>query len=85
MAVTKLSVSLDSEVADAVRAAAARAGTSLSTWLNDAARRAARRDAGLAAARDWWKDEVPATDVEVAAADATLDRLRVIDQAPPDE
>jgi hypothetical protein len=43
VAVKKLSVSFDAELADAIRAAAAEEGVSMSTWLASAAAAKARR------------------------------------------
>jgi hypothetical protein len=75
MGVRKLSVALDADVASAVARAAERDGLSVSAWLNRAAERSLRVDAGLDAVRDWEADHGALTDDELAAADALLDRV----------
>jgi alkylhydroperoxidase family enzyme len=75
MAVKKLSIALDPDVADAAASAAATSGQSLSAWLNDAARTRLRIEDGLAAVAEWEGDEGPLTAEERAAADRQLDGL----------
>jgi hypothetical protein len=53
MAVVKLSVSLPAEVATKARQAAERTGQPLSTWLAEAARKAAELDAAQAAVEEY--------------------------------
>lgn len=65
MAVEKLSISLDVELARVVRAAAAEQGVSVSTWLAEAAEAWARQR-HLGRALDTLADEVgPLTDEDV--------------------
>jgi hypothetical protein len=73
--VVKLSVALDERVAAAARSAAARAGLSLSAWLNDAAERAVRIDEGLRAVADWEAERGPLSSAERSSADRDLDEL----------
>ncbi|MBK9179790.1 MAG: hypothetical protein IPM45_09515 [Acidimicrobiales bacterium] len=75
MAVKKLSVALDAEVAAQVVRAAERARVSVSAWLNHAAENELAVEAGLDAVRDWEADHGPLTPEELAAADALLDRV----------
>ena len=75
MAVKKISVALDPDVADAAATVAEAAGQSLSSWLNDAARQHLRVQQGLAAVREWEQEHGTLTDEERAAAQATLDAL----------
>jgi alkylhydroperoxidase family enzyme len=75
MAVKKISVALDPDVADAAATVAEAAGQSLSSWLNDAARQQLRVQQGLAAVREWEQEYGTLTDEERAAAQATLDAL----------
>jgi len=73
MAVRKLSVALDDDVAAAAATSAKRRGLSLSAWLNAAAARALAIEDGLAAVAEWEAEHGPLTDEELAAADAVLD------------
>lgn len=73
MAVRKLSVALDDDVAAAAATSAERRGLSLSAWLNDAATRALVTEDGLAAVAEWEAEHGQLTDEELAAADAVLD------------
>ena len=75
MAVRKLSVALDESVADGVAQAAARAGVSVSAWLNHAAEHELAIEAGLDAVREWEADHGALTADELAEADSLLDRL----------
>ena len=52
----------------------ARRGLSLSAWLNQAAARALRLEAGRAAVAAWEKRHGALTAEEIARADAVLDR-----------
>ena len=74
MAVRKLSVALDDEVASAASASAAKHGQSLSAWLNDAAANALAIEDGLAAVAEWEAEHGAFTSEELAQADAALDR-----------
>lgn len=75
MAVSKLSVALENEVAEAARSSAERAGISLSAWLNHAAENALAVEAGLDAVRDWEADHGELSEAELAEADAVLDQV----------
>lgn len=75
MAVKKLSIALDPDVADAAASAAETSGQSLSAWLNDAARTRLRVEDGLAAVAEWEAEQGPLTAEERAAADRQLDVL----------
>jgi alkylhydroperoxidase family enzyme len=75
MAVKKLSIALDPDVADAAASAAEISGQSLSAWLNDAARTRLRVEDGLAAVAEWEAEQGPLTAEERAAADRQLDEL----------
>jgi hypothetical protein len=75
MAVKKLSIALDPDVADAAASAAEHSGQSLSAWLNDAARTRLRIEDGLAAVAEWEAAQGALTADERAAADHQLDAL----------
>lgn len=75
MAVKKLSVALDDEVAAAAKEAASRAGVSLSAWLNRAAENELAIEAGLDAVRAWEAEHGSLSDEELARADELLDRV----------
>ncbi|MEX2621962.1 MAG: hypothetical protein WD250_17245 [Egibacteraceae bacterium] len=75
MAVKKVSVALDPDVAEAAASAAQARGQSLSSWLNEAARSQLRIEQGLAAVREWEHEHGGLTDDERAAAHGTLKRL----------
>jgi hypothetical protein len=72
MVVKKLSIALDSDVADAASRAAERAGLSLSAWLNDAAENALAIEGGLEAMREWEAEHGAFTEEELAEADRML-------------
>jgi hypothetical protein len=69
--VDKISVSFDSELGDAVRSSAQRAGVDLSAWLASAATAQLRAEA-LADFRDEW-DLAPSPRAGAAAAIARAD------------
>jgi predicted transcriptional regulator len=75
VAVKKLSIALDPDVADAAASAAETSGQSLSAWLNDAAQTRLRVEDGLAAVAEWEADAGRLTAGERAAADRQLDEL----------
>lgn len=75
MAVKKLSIALDPDVADAAASAAETSGQSLSAWLNDAARNRLRIEDGLAAVAEWEAEQGPLTVEERVAANRRLDDL----------
>jgi hypothetical protein len=72
MAVRKLSIALEEDVARAAREAAEREGLSLSAWVNEAAREALAIEDGLAAVAEYEAENGPFTEEELAAADAAL-------------
>lgn len=71
----KLSVALDSDVADAAAAAAERDGLSLSAWLNRAAESALAIHDGLAAVREYEAEHGPIGEDARAWARAVSDEL----------
>jgi hypothetical protein len=75
MAVQKLSIALDEELAAEARASAARAGTTVSAWVARAARDALVRERGLRAVADWESEHGAITAAERRRADAVLDRI----------
>jgi hypothetical protein len=75
MSVTKRSVSLESDIADAVERAAAEDGVSFSTWLSQSARRELKRRDGLFAIECWEAEAGPLTPHEIAHGERVLDRL----------
>lgn len=75
MAVKKISVALDPDVAEAAASAAQAHGQSLSAWLNDAARGRLVVEQGRAGVRQWQDEQGALTDDERAHADALLDEL----------
>lgn len=75
MGVTKRSVSIDEDVADAVERAADEDGVSFSAWVSEAARRQLRVREGLRAVEAWEEKAGPLSREELAAGEALLDRL----------
>lgn len=75
MAVKKISVALDPDVAEAASSAAQAHGQSLSAWLNDAARARLALERGRLAVQHWQDEQGALTDEERASADALLDEL----------
>ena len=72
VSVRKISVALETSTADAAAETAARHGVSLSSWLNQAAERALRVEAGLLAVQAWETEHGPLTVNELGAADRFL-------------
>jgi hypothetical protein len=72
MAVQKLSIALEEDVARAAREAAEREGLSLSAWVNEAAREALAIEDGLAAVAEWEAEHGPVSEEALAEADAVL-------------
>lgn len=79
----KLAITVHPDVHGRVLAAAAAQGMSISAWMTDAARRALRREEGLAAVGEWEAQHGQLTDKEmqearrrVRAAGARRDRAR---------
>ena len=75
VAVTKHSVSLDENVAEAVEQAAEEDGVSFSAWLSAAAEHRLRLREGLRGVEEWEAEAGPLTRAERAAGEALLDRL----------
>lgn len=74
--VDRLSVTMAPEIGAAVRDAAARAGSSVSTWLAAAAAQRLRNEL-LGAALDLWEaEEAPFSDEELNLAAAALSATR---------
>ena len=72
MAVRKLSIALDPEVAKLAEASARRQGTSVSSWVNEALAARLRIEEGLAAVAEWEAENGPFTEAERAEADRRL-------------
>jgi hypothetical protein len=75
MAVKKISVALDPDVAAAAASAADAHGQSLSAWLNDAARSRLVIESGRQAVTAWQTEHAELTVEERASAEALLDDL----------
>lgn len=74
MPVKKLSIALHPDIAAQIARSAAQHDTSVSGWIEDAARAALRREAGLAACDEYERDFGALTPEEIAWADTILDR-----------
>jgi hypothetical protein len=75
MAVRKLSVALNDDVAEAAARAAEREGLSLSAWLNHAAENELALERGLEGVREFEAEHGELTAEQLAAADRILDRV----------
>jgi len=75
MAVKKLSVALDADVAAAAASEAEQEGISLSAWLTRAAREALAIERGLAAMRAYEAEFGPISEEARAWAEAVTDEL----------
>lgn len=64
----KLAITIDPDVHGQVLAAAREAGTSVSAWMTEAARRALLIRDGLRAVAEWEAEHGALTDVELTAA-----------------
>ena len=73
MAVKKLSVAIDEDIAASAAALAEAEGLSLSAWMNRAAADALALERGLAGVRAWEADNGALTADELEAADRVLD------------
>jgi hypothetical protein len=82
MKVDKLSISLDPDLGDAVRAAARKAGQPLSTWLAEAAAAKLRSEAFREFLAEWEAEHGPITPEELERAREELG-LRTRASAPP--
>lgn len=74
MAVKKLSIALHPDIAADVARSAKLQDLSVSAWMEQAARRALRREAGLAAVDEYEREHGPFTAEEIAWADAIIDQ-----------
>jgi hypothetical protein len=72
MNVDRLSLTMDAELGEAVRKAAARAGTSVSAWLAAAAADRLRNELLDAALDAWEAESGPFTDAELNEAASLL-------------
>jgi hypothetical protein len=70
--VDKMSISMDPQLGDDVRAAAERAGTSVSAWLSDAAAARLRKQALADFLSDWQAKHGKITPAELAKARTEL-------------
>lgn len=77
LAVKKISVALDPDLAEAAGAAAHVCGQSLSAWLNDAAQSRPVIESGRQAFAEWQSEHEELTGEECASAEALLDELLV--------
>ncbi|WP_225836907.1 hypothetical protein [Streptomyces sp. NK08204] len=73
MRLERVTITIPGETLDAAKAAAEREGLSVSAWLSRAAERAAKIEAGLAAAEEAMADLDPPTPEEQAWVDAVMD------------
>ena len=73
MAVKKVSIALNEDVAQAAATAAKTEGVSLSAWVNAAAERALKVSDGLAALAEWEAEFGSITEEERSRAQATFD------------
>lgn len=74
--VDRLSVTMAPEIGTAVREAASRAGTSVSTWLTEAAAQRLRNDLLGVALDRWEAEDGPFSEQELNAAAAALSPTR---------
>jgi len=74
----KLAITVDTDVAEQVVAAAAQDGMSVSAWMTAAARRALLVRDGLLAVAEWEQEQGSLTEAEIEAA-----RKRVADELRP--
>ena len=72
MKVDKLSISFDPELGDAVRAAAAKTGKPLSSWLAEAAASKLRAEALARFLDDWQAEHGELRPAEIARAEEEL-------------
>jgi hypothetical protein len=72
MKVDKMSISLEAELGDEVRAAALKAGIGLSSWLAEAAAAKLRAEALAKFLDKWEKEHIPLTAEELSRAESEL-------------
>lgn len=75
MSLERVTITIPSETLDAVRSAAEREGLSVSAWLSRAAERAAKIEAGLAAAEEAMADLAPPSPEEQAWVDSFMEKV----------
>lgn len=68
MAVKRLTISLDADLAEAIRVAAEANADNVSSWIADASRRRLSREGLLAVIKDWEAEHGEITVEEMAAA-----------------
>ncbi|MFC8915696.1 hypothetical protein ACFT5C_07980 [Streptomyces sp. NPDC057116] len=73
MSLERVTITIPSETLEAVRQAAERDGLSVSAWLSRAAEKAAKIEAGLAAAEEVLTELGPPTPEEQAWVDSVMD------------
>ncbi|WP_167536412.1 ribbon-helix-helix protein, CopG family [Streptomyces ficellus] len=73
MSLERVTITIPSETLEAVRQAAERDGLSVSAWLSRAAEKAAKIEAGLAAAEEVLAELGPPTPEEQAWVDSVMD------------
>ncbi|MEU9962028.1 hypothetical protein [Streptomyces sp. NPDC050982] len=73
MSLERVTITIPSDILDAAKAASEREGLSVSAWLSRAAERAAKIEAGLAAAEEAMAHLDPPTPEEQAWVDAVMD------------
>jgi hypothetical protein len=78
----KLAITVGPEAHARVLAAADAAGTSVSAWMTNAARRALLVRDGLQAVAEWEAEQGPLTDAEIAAARSRV-AAALADSHPP--
>ncbi|MDX3453223.1 hypothetical protein PV396_14885 [Streptomyces sp. ME02-8801-2C] len=75
MSLERVTITIPSETLEAVRSAAERDGLSVSAWLSRAAERAAKIEAGLAAAEEAMAHVPPPTPEQQAWVDDFMERV----------
>ncbi|OIK02653.1 hypothetical protein BIV25_03505 [Streptomyces sp. MUSC 14] len=75
MSLERVTITIPSETLEAAKTAAEREGLSVSAWLSRAAERAAKIEAGLAAAAEAMQHVAPPTPEEQAWVDDFMDRV----------
>lgn len=75
MSLERVTITIPSDTLDAVKDAADREGLSVSAWLSRAAERAAKIEAGLAAAEEVIAQLPPPTPEEQARVDRFMDKV----------
>jgi predicted transcriptional regulator len=81
MAVDRLSITVDSELGQAVRQAAAAEGVSVSSWASEALADRVRRHSLRAFLDDWEAEQGPFTEEEMAEADRLIAEAKALAEA----